>query len=53
MPGVHFIGSIDHASGVMNEAVSVTWEILPGNAAWNLINGTSYGETQSAVLNVS
>ena len=31
MPGVNFVGTIDHVCGLDNDAVSVTWEILPGS----------------------
>lgn len=38
MPGTHFIGTIEYASGNDAEATSLTWEILPGrNINFNLI----------------
>ena len=30
MPGIHFVGTIEYASGNDADAVSLTWEILPG-----------------------
>jgi hypothetical protein len=48
MPNVHFIGDIEFAS-ISTSDVSVTWAIVPGNTAWYLKRGISYGETQTCV----
>ena len=48
MPNVHFIGDIEFAS-ISTSDVSVTWAIVPGNTAWYLKRGISYGETHICV----
>ena len=42
---VHFIGEIEFAV-VDATNVSVTWAIVPGNIAWVVRNGLTFGETQ-------
>ena len=48
MPNVHFIGDIEFAS-ISASDVSVTWAIVPGNTAWYVKRGISYGETHICV----
>ena len=47
MPEVHFVGEICDAE-LENTFVSLTWAIVPRNAAWLLRHGNSFGETQSS-----
>ena len=46
MPEVHFVGEVASAD-IEDGFFSVTWAIVPGNAAWSLTRGISAGETQS------
>jgi hypothetical protein len=46
MPIVHFVGEILSVTSSLEE-LSVTWAIVPGNAAWYLKRGVGSGETQT------
>ncbi len=48
MAEIHFIGEIKHAvaTELHDPHISVTWALVPGNAAWSIRAGYSFGETQ-------
>ncbi|KAJ1430984.1 B9 domain-containing protein [Ochromonadaceae sp. CCMP2298] len=46
MPTVNFVGDISFST-VSISSVSVTWAIVPGNAAWYLKRGLGSGETHT------
>jgi hypothetical protein len=52
MVKVHFIGEIEYCDFISaNVEISVTFALVPGNAAWTKLNGRDFGETHATVVN--